>query len=79
MRRGGLFTIGAAALALLLPASSHAGTERADQRLEKSLSSLVAMPDGPRGAGVAGPAREAASLPHGGQGKRWLIEAVSPR
>ena len=52
MRTGGLFTVGAAALALLLPATSHAGAEQADQRLEKSLNALVAMPDGPRGVGV---------------------------
>ena len=52
MRTGGLFTIGAAALALLLPAAGHAGTAQSDQRLEKSLKALVTMPEGPLGVGV---------------------------
>lgn len=52
MRTGGLFRIGAVTLVLLLPSSSLAGTEQADQRLEKSLTGLVTMPDGPKGVGV---------------------------
>jgi D-alanyl-D-alanine carboxypeptidase len=52
MRTGGLFTVGAAALALLLPVSALAGAEQADQRLERSMDALVAMPDGPHGVGV---------------------------
>ncbi len=39
-------------LALTLPAFADAGSEQADQRLEKSLNKLVAMPDGPPGVGV---------------------------
>lgn len=39
-------------LALTLPAFADAGSEQADQRLERSLNKLVAMPDGPPGVGV---------------------------
>ena len=52
MRIGGPVLAVAAASALLLPASVHAGAEQADQRLEKSLSAFVATPDGPPGVGV---------------------------
>ena len=53
MKPGGSVTVAVlAALALIVPAGAQAGAEQADQRLEKSLNGLVAMPDGPPGVGV---------------------------
>ena len=49
MRRKGILAGGLVAVALAMPAFAQAGAQQADERLERALGQIVAMPNGPPG------------------------------